>query len=840
MLRQGTKENFIRILQDVLVLCKTAITKDADSLIAALQESQDAVISVGTGLEKTVENPMPIITKMESLCEVFYMLSLNLDKRSEYGQQITDLLEEIILEVSHLPVSYQIVFFPYKADMWDSLESIWLACKDEPVCDCKVVPIPYYHYDADQDKWLYQYEIDKFPDYVPVVHYADYDLNEQADAAFVHNPYDEYNHVTHIHSEYYSYNLKKYVSKLFYVPYYVTSGFVAENHKALSVYNHADYIVVQSESFKDGLKDTGYAHKAIVMGSPKLDRVIRLSGSKDNIPEEWKPILQGKKSLMLNTSLHQFLVDGEVYLQKLSYVFDVVKRRGDVVLVWRPHPLLYSTIESMRPELLPMYEQLQQKFLDENIGILDTTPDIIHTVAAVDGYMGEASSSVVNLFEAAGKPVFILNNYITEDFSEEEKRQVLLFSCNKIDDVYYCTSVESSKVFKVQGNDWRQVKEAAQLQTKAKWRVSSIYGEAVGSDIYYAPGFSEDFWVYNVCNNTSKSICFMKTKASLLAQCTVQYQNKVFYLPAAMKCIMVYDITNNTWKRYHEPIRELQSGIKERIVEDIYGHFVDDQYVWMTNLYSNRVLRFDMKNGVHDIYEIGDKDVRYSAIAVVGSKIYLSEANTGVIQVWNYELGKMEMQYDMPSGYRVEMNANGRKIAFAQMFLGNGNLYATPVTSNYLIKADIETGAASIIAKALWDDAFQNVNGYNPRRNFVANFAQQIDTNTLLVQCRRDAALLEINMSTGEYQIHHPMLAADELEKMLVNEDGFEKLYTDGEFARRESRYFSLDGFMDDLVNGRLRDAMVRQKEEMQTMAVNLDGSCGKKIHEFVRDIIKK
>lgn len=837
MLRHKTRENFIRILQDVSTLCESAISMDDELLIIALQESQDAVISVGTGLEKTVENPMAIISKMESLCEAFYMLSLNMDKRVEYGKQIADLLDEIILDVSNLPVSYQIVFFPYKAEMWDSLESIWIACKDDPACECKVVPIPYYHFDAEQDKWLYEYEINKFPEYVPVVHYADYDLNEQADAAFVHNPYDEYNHVTHIHSDYYSYNLKKYVNKLFYVPYYVTSGFIAENHKSLSVYQNADYLVVQSESFKEGLKEMGYAHKALVMGSPKLDRVIRLSGTKDNVPEDWKAILQGRKSLMLNTSLHQFLVDGELYLQKISRIFEIVKRRRDVAIVWRPHPLLSSTIESMRPELLPMYEQLQQTFLDEKIGILDMTPDIIHTVAAVDGYIGETSSSVVNLFEAAGKPVFILNNYITDDFDEKKKRQFLLLGCNKVGDDYYCTSGDSSDLFVVRGNAWDKITKMTSLENVPKWKPASMYNAVLNQTLYFTPCFSEEFFVYDFKRCQTRQISSLRAENNLNYRGAIAYQDKVFYLPNVAKSITEYDTLSNIWREHRKPIIAMQHGVTERKFEAVASYFVAERYIWMSNLYSNRVICFDMETADCKKYEIGNVRARYGAIAVDGEKLYLSNAYTGEIQVWDYMVNELVAVYEMPEGYRVHASILGRRIAHSKLWIANRQLYAIPNTSNLLVKLELETGKVSIVAKEFWEDVLESANFYNPMVNMVASFSQLVNEHTLLIQKRRDASLLEIDTRTGEYQIRHPMLAEGEAENLLLNEDGFEKLYTNGEFARRESKYFSLAGFLDDLANDRLSSTMIRQKEEMQTMAVNLDGRCGENVHRFMMDV---
>ena len=842
MLRVETKKKLIQILEDAILLCEKALNKEDTVLISVLQEVQDALIVVGERLEKEVEDISQIsmtISKMEQLCETFYILSEHLENRVEYGKSIDVLLRQVVADVSALDAGYQIMFFPYKADMWDSMESIWLACREDSRCDCKVIPIPYYSFDAEKNEWTFCYEIDRFPDYVSVINYEDCPLEEGIDAAFVHNPYDEYNYVTHIHSDYYSYNLKKYVKKLFYVPYYVTSGFIAEDHKMLSVYPNADYLVVQSESFKEGLKGLSYYKKAIVLGSPKLDRVIQLSGKESTIPEEWRSILKGKHSLMLNTSLYQFLQDGEAYLQKIAYLFDVVKRRKAVVIIWRPHPLLQSTIESMRPHLLNTFLELQASFIDNQIGILDKTPDIINTVAVVDGYIGEASSSVVNLFEAAGKPLFILENYIRESLTDEQEHMYLM-DCEKIGDTYYGISLENNGIYAIEESKWNNMRGCAEVEGAVRWLPASGKSAVINHQIYYAPIWSEEFYCYDVNENQIEEISSIKEKKPLNYVWVIAHKDKLFYLPGNSKMIREYSTTNRSWKEYRQPILDLQKGITERIWEDIFSYYEDGECIWMTNLYSNRILRFDMRNGQYRIFEIGDASARYSAVAVVENKLYLSDAYTGAISVWNMEGMREEATYLMPNGYKTFINVQGRGMAHYRLYVTNQSLFAIPLTANALIQMDLKTGNITMLAKEFWSDVLKPLNYYKPEAHGVITFAKMVDKDTLFIQKRRNADLLELNVHTGEYKIHHPKLADGELEQMLDGDDGFEKSYTNGEFARRESRYFSFEDFLDDLVNNCLDDAMGRQKKEMETMAVNLDGTCGEKVHAFMMNVLEK
>ena len=43
-----------------------------------------------------------------------------------------------------IKVWMEAIFLPYKASMWDSLESVWKAADADPECDAYVIPIPYY------------------------------------------------------------------------------------------------------------------------------------------------------------------------------------------------------------------------------------------------------------------------------------------------------------------------------------------------------------------------------------------------------------------------------------------------------------------------------------------------------------------------------------------------------------------------------------------------------------------------------------------------------------------------------------------------------------------------
>ena len=81
------------------------------------------------------------------------------------------------------------------------------------------------------------------------------------------------------------------------------------------------------------------------------------------------------------------------------------RERDDVVLLWRPHPLLPATIKSMAPEMQDRYRMIVDGYKKEGWGIYDDTPDMDRSIAISDAYYGDDSSSVIALYKATGKPV---------------------------------------------------------------------------------------------------------------------------------------------------------------------------------------------------------------------------------------------------------------------------------------------------------------------------------------------------------------------------------------------------------------------------------------------------
>ena len=162
--------------------------------------------------------------------------------------------------------------------------------------------------------------------------------------------------------------------------------------------------------------------KILGIGSPKLDATNLQTANIDLLPESWKQKLykadgSRKKVIFYNTSMGAFLENSQAMLLKILDVFQVFKaQQEETVLLWRPHPLMLSTIQSMRPELTAIYQQLVQQYLKDDFGIYDDTPDLHRSLALADAYYGD-HSSLVKICKEANIPVMIQNVNVLTNLS---------------------------------------------------------------------------------------------------------------------------------------------------------------------------------------------------------------------------------------------------------------------------------------------------------------------------------------------------------------------------------------------------------------------------------------
>lgn len=451
-------EETIRLMEEAHHEIKKCIESGSTAQAErVLNDCQNAAIAIGTLIEKTEGEGHPTVKVLEEYCELAYRIHENLESDSDIdANKIYKFMYRELIRTENsirddIKIRTEVVFLPYKASMWDSLESVWKEADADPDCDAYVIPIPYFDKNPDGSFKEEHYEGDQYPDYVPITRYDEYNLEaKHPDVIYIHNPYDNCNYVTSVHPYFYSQNLKNFTDMLVYIPYFILGEIDPDNERAVEGIKHfcfmpgiinADKVIVQSENMKkiyvheylkaareSGLTgkhlDKAYLEKKFLgTGSPKFDKVVNTEVRDEDIPEGWKQVIykpdgSRKKIILYNTSVSALLRNNEKVLEKMRDVFEIFKEhREDVALLWRPHPLIQATIISMRPQLWRDYENIVNEYLRTGWGIFDDTAELDRAIVLSDGYYGDYSS-LVQLCQKMEKPIMIQNLEVS---SQREK-----------------------------------------------------------------------------------------------------------------------------------------------------------------------------------------------------------------------------------------------------------------------------------------------------------------------------------------------------------------------------------------------------------------------------------
>lgn len=444
-MRKHIKSQLIELLNTIkeahheLSLLCFERAKEAEAA-EVLTMCQQAAISVGTSIEESEGEGTHAVTLLENYCELLYETHVKLQENPSGDGEISNSdieeiisvlnskIEEVVENIRNdIKERKEVVFMPYQSSMWDSLESVWMEYDADDNYDAYVVPIPYYSKNSDGSFGELHYDIDKYPQNVPVISYDEYNFTvRRPDEIYIHNPYDGCNKVTSVHPDYYASNLKKYTDVLIYIPYFVCmNDAVADHFCVLPGTIHAHKVMVQSEKvkekyikvFTEELTEQGIDVKAVfgdlnnkfvVRQSPKIDKVLRTTRENVEVPEKWQKIIGLKKVIFYNTTLQTFMDNSDTYIDKLKAVFKLFAERNDIVLLWRPHPLFEKTVKAMYPYKCEEYRALVKEYIDEEWGLYDDTEDLHRAIAISDAYYGDYSS-VVELYKATGKPIMIQN-----------------------------------------------------------------------------------------------------------------------------------------------------------------------------------------------------------------------------------------------------------------------------------------------------------------------------------------------------------------------------------------------------------------------------------------------
>lgn len=815
--------------------------KNYSGAMELLGQCQDSAVQVGEMIEKTEGENAPTIARLEEYCETLYEIHEELSAGTvAVPAKLYKRLRKSLILVQNsvkndIKIRLEMVFMPYKVSMWDSLESVWMAADADPDCDAYVVPIPYYDKKQDGSFGAFHYEGNQFPDYVPVTHYDAYDVvKRQPDAVFIHNPYDHLNRVTSVDPRFYSYELKKHTECLVYIPYFSTSGGMSEAQSSCIAYYFADYIIIQAEKFRKFYDPELPQEKLAAFGSPKFDKVIRLCQNPPEPPAEWKEKMAGKKVYFYNTSINGLLGDTKRFMRKMEYVFKCFAKCEQACLLWRPHPLLESTINSMRPDFMPVYESLKRYFADNQLGIYDDTPEIETTIALCDAYIGDEATSVTALFGAAGKPLFILDNRIDSEPEEEDWRGEIVQGFYRNGNRRYMVT---------QGNQLYYAPEG-----DYQYRFSCDLCEYSGGG-YYLP------WVISVqgkdyvCPYNAQEILpleqgkvvkrvklerYLEQPGAFFA--AVSCGKYLLLLPNRYPAIVRYDTLTEEVRYYKDHLNIFVDETKG--TRRMGGFCVSKDYLFFASPVNNYVVALHVPTGKVQLMTTGAKNSCGCVFMVPdGDELWLLPYEGYIITRWNPESGEVR-EYDcrvegLQSRHPVYGYACDLEPLSYPAVLEDA-LYLPPDWGDLYLRLDKDRGEVKV-----WEPPFEakqiEKSGYYPPTGEAAAFLQITGDKPgkqWLLYSYAERRLYDINLQTEEWREISICFLPEQLRQQ---EKGFQKISEWSMYAVGENAFNTLSDFLNGTLGG---SSFEKEKagQEFSQIAANCDGTCGVKTYAFIRN----
>lgn len=757
--------------------------------------------------------------------------------RLEECQEILDLLEQQLL-----PKKKEIVFLPYKASMWDSLESIWQAARADAACHAVVIPIPYAERNADGSCGEWHCESEDFPADVPVVDWRTYSISEHhPDVIYIHNPYDDSNRLTMVEPRFFSRNLRLHTDMLVYVPYFAWSGYWPENHLNLPCYTEVDKIIVQKEGYqvvsKDWLEADGVslaeampAGKLAALGSPKLDRIWWCEEHKE-VPAEWAGKVAGRKVVMYNTSVAPVMCYGRRSLAKMHQVIHAFARHPELVLLWRPHPLLETMLQSQRPDLLYDYRETVAAFQQLPNGIYDTTPDVDRSVALADAYVGEGSS-VVQLFAVLGKPIYY-TDLLTGEPAAGDQRQLSSIAMHCTDDTLYFWAEYLNALCRLQV-------QTGQVEILCRLPMAPYIIENFGSlvkvdsHLILTPLDASYIADYDLQTGQLKQVPYSMPLHNGNFHYAEVYAGKVYMIGNRYPAIMIYSVRQGTVSYQKACFDEILSDRSGRHEEMLGKPYRTGDILYIPVLQSNRVLEYRLMDDSWTLHFVGPAEAGYGYVTAFEDAIWLAPWMGGPIARWVPATGEISLYDQFPHDFSTETMPGSDEAMFFSDAVHIGHYWwLMPFLSNQVLRVDLRNGR--IESMPLGIDLGTRRSAYFQQLRNV--WCAEVWKDRLAIWCGYDRNIRIVNSDTGEVEAVWPVLLSvadlQTCHQQLLRQEDFGWIPWEGVYAAvDDGLHCTVDKFCAYVAAD--RHDRKAQRQLFKPLAENADGTCGAHIHSYI------
>ena len=164
-----------------------------------------------------------------------------------------------------------------------------------------------------------------------------------------------------------------------------------------------------------------------------------------------------------------------------------------------------------------------------------------------------------------------------------------------------------------------------------------------------------------------------------------------------------------------------------------------------------------------------------------------------------------------------------------------------PHRSPHMIRLNKTTGEVRYIFEDIFCDTDKEGLGYQLKRSSVICSSCIVGgLDKVVVQRTRDLHLFLLDFRDETYEEFVPEIPEEIFDRIVPEDGGFYKGDRYDYFRMDESRLFPLEHFLDVFARDGYKNVRERQLKELETLAANLDGTCGIKTHEFLKRVIEE
>jgi hypothetical protein len=486
--------------------------------------------------------------------------------------------------------------------------------------------------------------------------------------------------------------------------------------------------------------------------------------------------------------------------------------------------------------MLADYRRLVEEYKAAGIGIYDDTPDLHRALVWSDAYYGDGGS-LMQMCGVAGKPIMI------QDAVRKNENSGNLMFCVVHDDGenFWFTAERFNALFKMDKQKWAAEYMGSFPKEMSWW---GLYREVIEHDgkLYFTPLRADEIAVYDIAAGRFEKISFAESKNCIKKNdytpqvnfcAAAAYGKYIFFIGHGYPAIMRLDTESghlDYFTDWVEPLDKISDGDGYYF----YHSCVSGNKIFLPALNANAVAVFDMDKCVTQVYVVGSKGQKYFNICFDGINCWLIPRFDGAVVRWNPDTKEYKEYGGYPAGFK---SGKPLSISFGAVKYWDGYIWLLPYCANMALKINVKDGSMSIAEEFMDECRFKG------EEVFKFYYYQSLAVgDKLYAHTGKTNRFMEYDFKTKQRREEGIVLSEEAAQKLNENypaifyKDVRRRLSVD-ECYFCETHVTRLQGFLNYVVNESEDKAALsaKQIEAHGEAAANIDGTCGAKIHKYVK-----